>query len=278
MTNWGDWKITDEQAQAIYNGDKTARDKFYFDNLDKIRAMAHTHCSRSSSCRGWFEDMVNGVYVDLTIFESGINQPVNNVWRLHKFIYASFKACPRGGLAYLYEHNRKLLSGRKEYRVSTDILPLDAPISYSSALHNHDGGHSATIAEIIPTPHSLSEKRYDIIKQIVYRRLSPRASAYVGLLIDGYGAMAIKALTVGNRTTLSTVKKELITHYKTILDDLTAIGLNVEYYYKIDPNEKAEKHYKQTPEEREKRRLWAQNWRLKQKAKKNATPTLPPVA
>lgn len=268
MKGWGDWKITDEQAKAIHNGDKNARDNFYFDNLDKIRAMAYSHCRNRPYCRGYFDDMINGVYVDLTIFESAINQPVTDLWRLKKFIYASFNACPHGGLAYLYAHNRKLLSGRKEYFAPADTLSLDAPISFTSELHNHDGGHIATVAEVVPAPELLSENEYDTIKQIACRYLSPRSAEYIGYFIDGYGNMEIKALTGDKRANLTAVKKELKTHYKTILADLTAIGLNVEYYGKINPNEKTEKHYKTTPEEREKRRLWAQNWRAKQKAKK----------
>lgn len=269
-TNWGDWKITDEQATAIYNGDKIARDKFYFDNLDKIRAMAYNHCLKRPYCCGWREDMINGVYVDLSIFESAVNQPVNCLWRLKKFIYASFNACPHGGLAYLYEYNRKLLSGKKEYYAPADILPLDTPVDFPSSLHTHDGGQVPTVADSIPAPNGSSEKAFDIVKRIACRYLSPRSAEYIGYFIEGYGNEQIKALTGKKNASLTPVRKELITHCKTILDDLTAIGFNVEYFYDIDLTAKSEKRYKTTPAEREKRRLQMQRWREKQKSKSNA--------
>ena len=267
-TDWHNWKITDEQAEAIRNGDAEARNKFYFDNLDKIRVMAYRHCYYRPHCRGYFVDMVNGVYADLAIFNSAVGQPVTNVWRLRKFIYASFNACPHGGLVYLYEHNRKLLSGNKAYFAPSNILSLDTPLNFKA--HNRDGGHKMTIEEIVPTPELPDESDYDIIRQVACRYLSPRSADYLGYFIEGYKDTEIKALTGDKRTNLSIVRKELIPHCKAILADLSAFGLNMEYFYKIDPNKKTEKRYKYTPEEREKRRLWTRNWRAKQKAKKAA--------
>lgn len=266
MEKWGDWKITDEQAQAIYKGDKSARDKFYFDNLDRVRSMAYSHCLKRPYCRGWREDMIDGVYLDLMIFESAVNQPVTDVWRLRKFIYASFNACPKGGLVYLYAQNRKLLSGNKEYNAPVDVLPLDAPINFSNALHNHDGGHIATVADTIPTVEYPSEERYDDVKEIACRYLSPRAADYIKHYVEGYGRSEIVALTGDKRMTFTFAKQGLISHYKSILADLSIMGFNVDYYEKIDPNVKTEKQYKHSPEEREKRRLWAQRWREKRKA------------
>lgn len=66
--------------------------------------------------------------------------------------------------------------------------------------------------------------------------------------------------------TFTAVKKELIKHCEDVLTALSDMGVNVDYYENINPNVKAEKRYKHSPEEREKRRLWAQRWREKRKA------------
>ena len=78
MADWRDWVITDEQKKKILCGDCAARNAFYFDNLPRIKRMAYAYARTHSYFRGLVDDLINGVYVDLTVFQSEYNCPVKD--------------------------------------------------------------------------------------------------------------------------------------------------------------------------------------------------------
>lgn len=189
MANWGFWKITDEQAEAIRNGNVAARNRFYFDNLSKIRSIAWNYMHAHSTCYGLFYDLLNNLYVDLSVFEWCWNTPVKNGRDLTRFVKRSFSFCPFGGIAYLKENNPKLLCDTSHRVYFCELCPpsLDAPV-YEGNPHDN-GRDTETLASYIParvSPFDNLEKRIEDIKQIVLPFLSARQAEYFALYIDGY--------------------------------------------------------------------------------------------
>ena len=236
MTNWNGWKITDEQAQQIANGEQAARDKFYFDNFDRIRAMAFNYAKRNPHCNGLTEDMAQGLYLDLTYFKQENGVPVTDGKTLSRFVYSSFRFTPYGGLLYCSENNPKLLAGGGLKTYAPETLSLEKPFGRCNGAKRHqDDNNARTLADIIPAPDTLGKTDCtDDLKEVCAAYLSPRSREYLGYFMDGYAPSAI-GQKMGLKGTGYGVQKirmcaSLRKHIGEILPRLDALGVNVEQY------------------------------------------------
>ena len=255
MTDWRGWKITDEQAELIRQGDKDARDKFYFDNLKRIRKMAFKYAERNPRCNNFAEDMIQGVYVDLVYFKAENGVPVTDGITLTRFVYSSFRFTPFGGLLYCSENNPKLLSGGG--------LRVYAPsvISFESALSKDDkDGKMLLLGDIIPAP-DMFEKfdeqsiKIDRLVELCSPFLTPRNQEVIRYYLDGYSdTIAADKLNITANcfsTRKNRVFDTLRKHAAEILDVLEKLGLVVAFYRGITPyNPKTDRVYKLSAEKR----------------------------
>lgn len=268
-TDWHGWKITDEQATAIRNGDLNARNTFFFDNLDRIRSMAYNYGKRNSRCFGLVDDMINTVWVDLTVFKQSNGKPVIDGKSLSGFVYSSFRFCPMGGLDYLFENNPKVLGDIATYGEPVEMFSFDTP---ATAVFGRNADEvNGTLADIIPAPvgvyyvGDLTEK----LKNVVADFLTPRENEYFKWFIEGYGNAEISHRMGyrGESNNGPRVKEKLRNNAQIILSRLSALGVNVDGYKGKTPyNPKTERTYKLSPEQRAK---YAENMR-RQRAKKKA--------
>ena len=83
--DWRGWNITDEQAERIRRGDLDACNRFYLDNLKRIKKMAYGYASKHRGLYSWVDDMVQGVYTDLAVFQCAYNRPVMDGIGLSRF-------------------------------------------------------------------------------------------------------------------------------------------------------------------------------------------------
>ncbi len=132
---WHGWKTTAEQCEQIRNGDIAAWNEWYFDNLDRIRRMAYNYARKFGQYQGLEQDMINGVYADLECFKLSEQTPVNSGKTMSQFVYKSFEYVCDGGYAYLYNNNRKMLSGDYKVRYTS----IDAPIYGKRSKRDNDG-------------------------------------------------------------------------------------------------------------------------------------------
>lgn len=278
MTNWRGWTITDEQAEQIRNGDKVARDKFYFDNLPRIRKMAFSYAKKNPRCSGFVNDMIQGLYVDLADFRQDNGRVVVDGKTLSGFVYSSFRNAPYGGLLYLRKNNPKILSGRATYTCLP--LSLDAPIGgagRSSRYQDDDDVH--TLADILPAPDDSLFGAVDLtddLKELCAPLLSARLFEAFGWFIEGYGGAEIAHKMGCRQVNIDSMKRQLRAHVSEILSGLDALGVPVEHLNGVSPYDaKSDRTYKMSAEQRARH---AESMR-RQRARKRTSPNdLPPVA
>lgn len=281
--DWRGWNITDEQAERIRRGDLDACTRFYLDNLKRIKKMAYGYASKHRGLYSWVDDMVQGVYTDLAVFQCAYNRPVVDGIGLSRFVYWSFFYARFGGLAYLRERNPKILcggEGMKEY--NPRLRSLDEPLGVGHNRHKDDE-NKQTLADIVAAPAVEIDEKHDFsdeCKEIAARFLSPRESECCAYMIDGYtfraigDAMHIKGDGAGGY--MFRVKQKLRKNAAAVLSALSACGVDVdEYEGKTPPDENAPRVYKLSPE---KRARAAELARKRRAAKKGVPPDLPPAA
>lgn len=251
--NWRGWVITDEQAEEIRNGDINARNRFYFDNLERIRKMAYNYAKRNPRCKGLEEDMINGVYVDMSFWAQENGKPVSDGLTLSGFVYSSFRFTPYGGLLYLSENNPKMLCGGVLSVYAPDTLSLDSPLGVGDNRHQDDN-NAHTLGDIIPAPENpFNGDLTDNLKELVSDMLSPRENEFFGHFIEGYGNAEIsRRMGYGTEANnADKVKRKLRLNSGLILSRLSALGVDVDYYDGKTPyNPKTERTYKGTPAQR----------------------------
>ena len=278
MTDWRGWKITDGQAAQIREGNAEARNRFYLENLPRIRKMAYGSTSKHPRLFSFLEDMVQGVYLDLTVFESAYNRPVTDGRALSRFVYRSFSYAKYGGLAYLAENNPKKLCDTSFKVYFADPLSLERPFGRGDGRHQ-DEDNARTLAEIIPAPDMFNTTDYtEDCKAIVADFLTPRQREFFELFADGYanGVISEKMGYKGDCNNSARVFEKLRAHSSEILERLAALGVNVDEYKGKKPySPKAERSYKLLPEVRA---YWAQKARERRARKRGLPPDLPPAA
>ena len=143
---WRGWKTSAEQCEQIRNGDIQARNKWFADNFERISKMACNYTKKYQAYYGLANDMINGVYVDCDCFKLSEQTPVCSGKTMSQFVYKSFAFSRFGGYAYVYEHNRKMLSG--DYKMPyACTVSLDAPMHGKRGKRDNDG---VTLGELLP--------------------------------------------------------------------------------------------------------------------------------
>lgn len=182
------FKFTQEQLKAIYDGDMDARNAFFFDNLDIIKRMAYFAIYRERYHTVTVDDLVNGVYVDMDYFCSGINTPVRDYGSLIAFLHWSFHLAPYGGLAYCRVNNTKITTNYKNnyssvYTGNNYFLSLDATIG--------DSKNARTFGERIGDPSA--EQAFEGVRdntdeyaKVFGEFLTPKLRDVFVLMLDGY--------------------------------------------------------------------------------------------
>ena len=281
--DWRGWVITDEQAERIREGDISARNAFYFDNLERIRKMAWRYTEKHPRLHGWVDDMVSGVYVDLGFFKQENGKPVVDGCTLSCFVYCSFRFCPYGGLLYLSENDPKMLSGGGLAVYSADCVSFDSPVgSMHNAARHHDDASAQTLGDIVPAPDLFRNIDFtdltDDLKAVVADCLSKRQAEYFGYFIEGYGNAEISRRMgySGESNCAADMRNKLRKNYAVILPRLSALGIDITPYTGLTPyNPKAERVYKLSPEVRA---YWAQKARERRARKRGVSPDLPPAS
>ena len=256
LIDWRGWNITAETAENIRNGDINARNRFYFDNLERIRKMAYNYARKNARCKGLESDLINGVWVDLGYFKQDNGTPVKDGLTLSRFVYSSFRFAPFGGLLYCSENNPKLLSGGGLATYAPEVLSLDKPFGVGDNRHQ-DEDNARTLGEIVPAPEMvLTADNSDELKALCSDLLSPRCREYFAYFIDGFAPSVIGSKMGLNGTAYGSLsnrmRKALQGNYKLVLDRLNAIGVDVEYYIRLNPadSSRGERKYKLTDEQR----------------------------
>lgn len=272
MIDWRGWNITFETVSQISNGDINARNRFYFDNLERIRKMAYGYARKNSHCKGLEDDMINGVWVDLGYFKQDNGVSVTDGISLSRFVYSSFRFCPFGGLLYCSENNPKLLSGGGLAVYAPEVLSFDKPFGVGDNRHQ-DEENARTLGEIIPAPEmTLTTYNTDELKALCSDLLPPRCREYFAYFMDGYSPSVIGSKMGFNGTAYGAcgnrMRKVLQSKYKLVLARLSALGVDVKYYLRLNPADslKSERKYKLTDEQRARARKSMRRYRERKKA------------
>lgn len=282
-TDWRGWKITAEQIKAITNGDKNARNAFYFDNLDRIRKMARNYVSKrhiSNTGREYdVDDCINGLYLDLPLFNFKDGRAIS--WSVRNSFYLSIY----GGWLYVVENNGKLLNG--EYR-GERLYILDSPARVNTRSGDSKDTGEYLIDSIASTPSPENEIidgdsiPAEKVVEIAREYLSPRESEIFSLMLDGYSVYAIpEILGLKNITKqYARIKARLRVNYESVITSLEDLGAVIPQYARLRPEkyensvEMLATHNKRcsysslTDEQKAKARERKQKWREKQKAKR----------
>lgn len=273
MNKWRNWKITDEQAEQIRNGEIEAVNRFYFDNLKRIRQMACNYSMRNPKCRGFVQDMLQTLYIDLTYFKTDTGIPVTDGITLSCFVYASFRISPFGGLLYCSEYNKKMLSGGALRVYDDDVLSLDKPFGNNNNGKRHqDDGNERTLGDVVPSYSPICDEDHtEDCKAIVWEFLSPRQKEYFALFIEGYGYTALCEKIGNYGSTRDDCNKKLRNNKDIILKRLDELGINIEQYRNMLPyNPKTDRVYKLSPEKRARAAELKRLRTAKQKAKQQS--------
>lgn len=248
-----DWQFTQEQAEAIKNGDISARNKFYTDNYQQIRRLAQSYCKKETHirCRDLVEDMVNQVYLDLPYLRYDDKAYFN--YTLYKsFYYVAF-----GGLSYLIENN---MTGAD--RKSKDIIihSLDAPMT--------EDENGLTLLDCLSYDEKPLEDMIrsdvdyiELLKPVFKKHMKPEHVEFLTLVLEGH-SMSDARRQIGKTShssySMSYLISKLIPHYEEIIDVLLNAGCEVVLPYLgiVPDGSKPKKVYKLSEEERKKRNAW----------------------
>ncbi len=258
------FKYTDEQLQAIYDGDIDARNTFYFDNLAIIKNMAYCAIQKERYPTVTVDDLVQGAYVDMDYFCCGVNRPVTNANEIAYFLRWSFHLEPYGGLAYCRKNNPKLTCVRSYDTTYTDnnLLRLDAITA------DRDNESTSDRNMYIADPRDYFSDEIDYTAEYVKvfgQYLTPKQRDTFALIVDGYTDTQI-AKQLGITQAAASTRKARIRiafskHYADIVKILADYDISVENIVYRTPK----RFYKTTEKERQR---MAEYYRRKQERKR----------
>lgn len=263
---WNGWKITAEQAKAIKDGDIEARNRFYIDNLPRIQKMARNYQYRNPRCKGLYPDMVQGVYIDLPLFDFVSGAAISVC------LYRSFSFCPLGGYLYVKKYNSKLLY--KEIYLPAKVLSLDKPVNVQSRSGDDISEKISFVDSILSSPSpeddiiNDEEITPEMLGNIVFPYLSKQEKEVFLRLMDGYKFADISEYigvkNIGQQYTR--ICNKLRINYLAVLEALEAMGVVIPTYAKEKPA-----GYDKAIQEKEKRNARNRDYQAKRKALKVAT-------
>ena len=245
------WVYTPEQVVKIINGDISARNKFFFDNYNRLRIMAKSFVAARYCLYQMqydMDDLLMQVYLDLPYME--YKSPAALTFDIKK---KSFRLSIFGGYA-LFVENHIAWTDTKRFRLSvqsTDevkrgetfdsfTLWIDNFCSYSpfDEFFDRSDGFEYQFA----------------LRSVLSRYLKPLQVEFVVLVCEGY-SQAEACRKIGVRSmSFSALCKRLKTHSAEIVDGLLDFGCSAaEKYFGVSPSEKPpQRVYKSSPVERAK--------------------------
>ena len=264
------FQYTQEQAQAIKNGDLNARNKFYKDNYEILKMMAWKWVKTFKKVLGSFfraEDLLNQVYLDLPYLYYD-NNAVLAFW-----VRKSFKYSVHGGISFMRENH--LTTYMKEENnqwgyTAFDLLP-----------ENRDDGSIDTSYMLdsvacSPSPEEELERRDSdndliIIRGILAEYLPARDCDLYLLCLDGYTvAEACRKLGISKRGK-APIENKLRPHAAEIVEKLIANGFESAVAFLGQSGYTPPvKVYKQSAEVRERNLRYTRITRERAKARKQA--------
>ncbi len=250
--DWLGWKITDKQAEEIRQGDKNAINKFYFENLKRLRAFALSYLRRQRKKTVSLEDLLQNLYIDLYYFKRQNGEVVTNGLLLSRFVWASFRFCEFGGLLLLSQNNPKILCNVRTY--TCDTLSLDTPPKFSNQEENEKTNYDYIVA---PEIEDIPQQDFENVENVFKDLLPPKQGEYMKYLIYGYLPKNICFLMGCSRVDgyANLARKTLRKYYVQILERLNALGYDTSFYKNLEPyNPKTDRKFKLSEEERAKRR------------------------
>lgn len=223
-----DWIYTSEQAKSIKSGDIDSRNKFYFDNYERIKILAKSFLSRgrafSRSILCSLDDLLQQVYLDLPFFCFDTPQAITFSLKRRCFYLCSF-----GGLSYFIENRRNPCDYERfigncfslESKLETD-RPFIDKLCYSPSLDE----------ELRKQENSLSNYS-KTLREIFEKYLAKRQTDFLLLWCDGYSDVEA-CRKIG--TTVYNVHKvkafdRLRIHYIDVVDTLCSVGCDVAFNY-----------------------------------------------
>jgi len=267
--DWRGWIITEEQAKAIKNKDMKACEKFYFDNLERIKSMAYKYVKKRHLADAGkqydYDDCINGLFVDLPVLGYKNGRDISNSI-IHSFYYSIY-----GGWLYIRENNTKLENA--DYR--QDVFTYLDDISYGKNFDRKEKADRAFINVVKHVP-SVEETLFNYcltseeIGKTFVDCLSPREYEIALLYLDGIGVSTIPELLGLKNVTkqYAALKAHLRINYKAILKKLRKIGVNISKYKNDIPI-----NFVESIKFFEKRRLANKKCRERAKERKKITKT-----
>lgn len=255
-TDWQGWIITDEQAEQISNGDINARNRFYMDNLARLRCSALAFI-RLHPAQSWgVDDMLSSVYVDMSVWTYSAGHAIKSGAIITGLVRLSFRWARFGGYSYMCECNSKL---RCEPYRPDGVISLDAPVK-GARVRYQDNEHTSLI-DFIPAPDCFqtleSSTAVDCLG-IVGEFLSPRERDFVGYILDGFApSVACEHLNIKQWGALSKrIHNKLVKNYAVIVERLALAGVDMCAFARTAPAdyEKALSSLKTTSAQRERAR------------------------
>ena len=271
---WRDWKITDEQATAIINGDIEARNRFYMDNLTRIRKMAKNYQHRNPRCVGLMADMVQNVFCDMPLFD------FTNGASVSRSVYRSFYYTPDGGWWYVEEFNRKLKDRVYKHKKA---ISIDTPAKMQSRSGDNVGEGAPLLDMFISTPSPEDDiingdrLTAETLEEVAGKYLSKQEKLFFVDLMNGYEKHNICA-----RLGVKNVSKQydrmcakLRANYADILTVLSSMGVALPRYALQAPadyetavkkaHERKGVYSKMTAEQKSKAYESSKRWRAKKR-------------
>lgn len=277
MSDWKGWKITDEQATQIRSGNREAINKFYFDNLNRLRSMACNYLYKHKLNKLFkLDDLINSLYLDLSVFKQANGKPVTCGYDLSYFVYSSFAFAKYGGLLYLFENNQKILNGNADC-YKPYLYSLDRPLSRSNATRHHDDENDSNLFNLLLCEKSQEDfdniEKEDLtedLKELVRDLLSKKEFECFCHFIEGYSWLEIShRMGYKSSNNLHAVYTTLRKNYLVILKRLDKLGVNVYSYLGKTPYvARTDKIYKLSEERRAAGRRSRQKYLAKLKAQK----------
>ena len=245
------WIYTPEQAKKIINGDISARNKFFFDNYDRLRVMAKSFVATRyclSQMQYDVDDLLMQVYLDLPYIE--YKSPAALTFDIKK---KSFRLSVFGGYAF-FVVNRLGWTDKKRFQLSvqsTDEVKR-GETSDSFTLWVDNFCSCSPFDEFFERSDGF-EYQF-ALRSVLSRYLKPLQVEFVILVCEGY-SQAEACRKIGVRSmSFSSLCKRLKSHSAEIVDGLLDFGCSAaEKYWGVSPSEKPpQRVFKLSPEERAK--------------------------
>jgi hypothetical protein len=261
-----EWVYTPEQAALIKAGDMDARNRFYEDNLEFIKALAYRYAEkkRFMGVVGYeVDNMVQQVYLDLPLFNFDAPQFLTVSIKKKSFYYSVY-----GGYSQLVGYGSHIVQQSAYKQNALLLVDQTAPVGGSPLL---DFIRVAPCAEETFFDDG-REECGERLKAALSEFLPPRCLKAFSFYLDGYGqAECARKLGVCEGTIMQLwryAKLKLGRRCGEVLGVLERLGYSVEAWANVKPFDvKPSRRFADfTPAQREHNRQWQRQNYAKRKA------------